>query len=109
MSNTAMFKKPTPMDQSKPLDLATVAREVSKGEAFVPVVSEDIFEYAASPVFRAIRRQLFGGACDSEAEEQRAQEFWASTSGIVLKSLLYDYAAIELMNRSTELNKKISK
>lgn len=106
MSNTTMFKKP---EAQKPMDLGTVAKEIAKGEAFVPVVNEDVFEYAASPVFRAIRRQLFGGTCDSDAEEQRAIEFFNSVAGSALKVALYDYAAMELMNRSSQLLKKINK
>jgi hypothetical protein len=88
------------------LDLATVAKEVNKGEAFVSVVNEDIYEYALLPALRAIRRQIFGGSCDSEDEEKRALEFWNSKQGEKIRAGLYDYTAMELMKKSADLSRK---
>jgi hypothetical protein len=91
----------------KVVDLATAAKEINDGEAFVSVVNEDVFEFAILPAFRALRRQMFGGSCVTEEEETRALEYWKSTGGEKLRACLYDYVSVELMRKSASITEKL--
>jgi hypothetical protein len=101
----SQFNKPTV--GPKVIDLATAAKEIDSGEAFVSVINEDVFEFAILPAFRALRRQMFGGACSSETEEKRAMDYWKSARGERLRACLYDYVSDELMRKSAEISEKM--
>lgn len=88
------------------IDLNTVAKEINQGEPFIITSNEDIFEYSILPAFRAIRRQIFGGSCDTEEDEKRALDFWQSKRGEQLRACLYDYAASELMKKAASIDVK---
>ena len=90
----------------KPLDLATIAKEVHEGEPFVASINEDVYEFAILPTFRTIRRQIFGGPCNTDEEEQRAREFWHSNQGAKVRAALYEYTAMELLRKAGDLTKK---
>ena len=89
------------------LELHTAAKEMDSGEAFVSVINEDVFEFSILPAFRALRRQMFGGACNSEEEEKRALEYWKSGRGERLRACLYDYVSDELMKKSASISEKL--
>ena len=95
-----------PVPKQNILDLAA-AKEMDSGEAFVSVINEDVFEFAILPAFRALRRQMFGGACSSEEEEKRALEYWKSSRGERLRTCLYDYVSDELMKKSASISEKL--
>ena len=95
-----------PVPKQNILDLAA-AKEMDSGEAFVSVINEDVFEFAILPAFRALRRQMFGGACSSEEEEKRALEYWKSNRGERLRTCLYDYVSDELMKKSASISEKL--
>ena len=94
-----MFSKITPK-----LSVASIERDIKNDEPFIAIINEDVFEFAILPVFKTLRKQLFGGDCDSEAETKRAIDYLSSKKGQQLRACLYDYTAMELLQKAASIN-----